>query len=94
MSKRKGLGQSVNKSLEIMDSLMGVLSDFSKMPLKSGLHAVKVEDDKLIDEINDTAKKAHELKLMVEDLRSKVKGLKTNKNSRFASRVVQRFIEE
>ena len=93
MPKKKGLGRDVTKSLETMDQLMASLKEFSHMPLKKGLHSNKVSDEKLGKMINDASQKAFELMTEVEDLKDQVKGIKTNLNSRFASRVIARYLE-
>ena len=93
MPKRRGLGRDVNKSIEIMDSLVGCLRDFAHMPLKKGLHSNNISDEKLGKIINDTSEKAYVLLNAVEDLKGQIKGVKTDANSRFASRVVARYIE-
>jgi hypothetical protein len=94
MSKKKGLGRDVNKSIEIMDSLMSALKEFHKMPLKRGLQSSKIDDEKLAKAINDSMEKAFNLTILVEDLRSQVSGAKLpNGNSRFATkRIVANFL--
>lgn len=94
MPKKKGLGRDINKSLEIIDNLLDSLRHFSKIPLKKGLNSNKVNDKDLVKNINDAREKAYGLSLLIEDLKDSVKGIKTDRNSRFASRVVQNFIQD
>jgi hypothetical protein len=94
MSKKKGLGRDVSTSLESMDALLSALRDFTGMPLKKGLDSNKVADDKLLKMVNDSVEQAVKLHNMVHDLARSVKGLKTNVSSRFASQVVQRFLND
>jgi hypothetical protein len=96
MPKKKGLGRDVNKSLEIMDSLVANLRDFAHMPLKEGLASNKVadEDDKLTKMINEASEDAFSLINKVKDLKRKISGIKTSVNSRFARDVVAKFLED
>lgn len=92
MSKRKGLGRDVNKSLEIMDKLSGALKDFAHMPLKKGLVSSGVEDDQLSTMFNKASEEAFALINKVEDIKHKIKGVKMTHNSRFAKKVVTNFL--
>jgi FMN phosphatase YigB (HAD superfamily) len=94
MSKKKGLGQHLNKSLEIIDDLAGALREFHKIPVKKGLHSNKVDDPQLNKLVNDALEKAFNLSILVEDMRQQITGAKPPKaNSRFASqRVVEKFL--
>jgi hypothetical protein len=94
MPKRKGLGKEVAKSIETMDKLLSCLRDFSKAPVKKGLQINKASDDKAVKMVSDAKEKAFALSQTVEDLRDLLKGIKTNKNSRFAHRVVRNFLHE
>jgi hypothetical protein len=95
MSKKKGLGDKVNKSLEKMKDLMSALKTFSEIPLKEGLPMNLEPKDKegIHKEINEAIVQATELYTKVEDLTHKIRGIKANRSSRFASQVVQRFLE-
>jgi len=93
MPKKKGLGREVNKSIEMMDSLLDCLKDFSRIPLKRGLRTSDFFDDKMKKQVNDALERASTLSNMVEDLQDAVKGLKTNKNSRFARQIVKKFLQ-
>jgi hypothetical protein len=95
MSKKKGLGREINKSMEIMDALVANLKDFAHMPLKDGLISNKVadEDGKLTKMINEASEDAFALLNKVKDLKHHVGGIKTSVNSRFARNVVARFLE-
>jgi len=95
MPKKKGLGKNINKSLEVMDELMGCLKKFSGIPakLKKGLPD-KACDEKMVKMINEAKDRATSLESQLEDLENAIKGVKPNKNSRFASRVVSKFLEK
>ena len=97
MSKKKGLGRDVNKSLEVMEDLLKGLSEFHKIPVKKGLNGYLEEDEKkdFNDKVNKAKEMAFSLHMKVEDLKDEVKGLKPKSkgNSRFASqRVVSKFL--
>jgi len=94
MPKKKGLGRDIEKSLESMKTLLSSLNDFSKAPLKRGLHGNGMDDEKMMKLVNEASEKAHSLAIMVEDLHDTVRGFKGNKNSRFASKVVENFLSE
>jgi len=94
MPKKQGLGRDVEKSMEIMDKLSECLKDFTGMPLKKGLQSNKIADEKLVKVINEASEKAMSLKNSIEDIKDQVKSTKPPKNSRFASRVVKRFLED
>lgn len=95
MPKKKGLGRDVNKSLEVMDTLVGNLREFAHMPLKEGLSSNKVadEDGKMAKMINEASEDAFALINKVKDLKAKITGISVGKNSRFARNVVNRFLE-
>lgn len=94
MPRKKGLGRDIEKSVDTMTNLLAVLKEFSKMPLKRGLQSNGARDEKLLKMVNDASAKAHDLSIIVEDLRDDVRDLKTNKNSRFACRrVMENFIK-
>jgi hypothetical protein len=93
MPRKKSLGRDLDKSLELMDKLSGLLYDFTNMPLKKGLHTNRISDEKLVKVINEASEKALSLKNGIEDIKDQIKVMKPPKNSRFASRVVKRFIE-
>jgi len=94
MPKKNGLGRDVNKSIEIMDSLMGSLKEFAHMPLKKGLISNKVYDDQLSKMLNESSEEAFALINKIEDIKHKIKSVKTNTNSRFANRVVDLFLKQ
>jgi hypothetical protein len=89
----KELGRDVSKSLEIMDKLSDDLKEFSNMPLKKGLQSNKIADEKLVKVINDASEKAISLRNAIEDIKHQISGAKPPNNSRFASRVVAKFLE-
>lgn len=97
MPKSKGLGRDVTKSLQIMDKLLENLKNFHSAPLKRGMKSLKDMDNdevsKIVDKVNDAKKEATSLSNMIEDIKIAIKGAKNKGNSRFASRVVQKFIE-
>jgi hypothetical protein len=95
MPKKKGLGRDVNKSLEVMDTLVGNLREFAHMPLKEGLSSNKVadEDGKMAKMINEASEDAFALINKVKDLKAKITGISIGKNSRFARNVITRFLE-
>ncbi len=93
MSKKKGLGQHVEKSLTVMDDLAKGLKDFAHMPLKKGLVSNDTYDDDIGKLINSAKEEAFALINKIDDLKHKVKGMKKKHNSRFARNVVARFLE-
>jgi len=93
MSAKKGLGRDINKSLETMEELSSSLKAFAHMPLKKGLMSNKISDDDLVKKINDASEQAFALLNKVDDLRHRMSGVKPPKNSRFAHKVVERFLE-
>lgn len=94
MSKKKGLGQNVEKSLKIMSGLMKDLKEFAHMPLKKGLISNETYDEDIGKLINAASEDAFSLKNKIDDLMHRVKSMKKKHNSRFASKVVSRFLEE
>ena len=93
MAAKKGLGRDINKSVEIMEELVGSLKEFAHMPLKKGLMSNKISDDDLVKKINEASEQAFGLLNKVEDLKHRMSGVKPAKNSRFAHRVVAKFLE-
>lgn len=96
MAHKKSLGRNMTKSIEIMDELTKCLKEFAHAPLKEGLGSNNVPDDDLKDMtklFNQASEEAISLRNKINDLHSMVKSVKTKKNSRFASRVVTRFLE-
>ena len=94
MPKKKGLGRDVDKSVSVMDDLVKSLNDFSRIPIKKGLKSNGVSDEKLTKMINEAFEKASALSNLVEDIKEAATGIKTDKNSRFASRIARKFISE
>lgn len=94
MSKKKGLGQNVEKSLIIMDDLVKNLKIFAHLPLKKGLVSNDTYDEDIGKLINSASEDAFSLINKIDDLRHKVKGMKKKHNSRFANKVVIRFLED
>lgn len=94
MSKKKGLGREINKSLEVMDDLLKALKNFINMPIKKGLASNSIEDKDINKIVNESLVEASSLINKIEDLENTIKNIKPKSNSRFASRVVIRFIEE
>ena len=94
MSKTKGLGKDLNKSLETMSDLLDCLGKFSKISIKKGLRSNKAADEKIVKLVNEAKEKALVLSNTVEDLEDSIKGIKTNKNSRFAMQVVRKFLQD
>lgn len=102
MSKRKGLGRNVNRSVEIMDTLQDALKKFGGMPLKQGLKENKAFDEDAQKLLSDASEKAHALTLAVDKVKDLVEAVEAaeGRNPRFESRqanvarrVVQRYIE-
>ena len=95
MSKKRGLGRDINKSLEVIDNLAKSLREFHKIPVKKGLHSNRLNDPQINKLVNDALEKAFTLSIVVEDMRQQITGAKPPKaNSRFASqRVVQKFLD-
>ena len=95
MSKKKGLGRDIEKSIEVMEGLLSNLNDFHKIPVKKGLKSNGVVDDKFGKAVNEAKKKAYELHILVEDLLDEVKGAKPQANKRFAcQRVISKFLSQ
>jgi len=94
MSKKKGLGQNVEKSLTIMESLKKSLKDFAHMPLKRGLTSNGTYDEDIGKLINAASEEAFALINKVDDLIHRIKNVKEKKpNSRFAKKIITRFLE-
>jgi hypothetical protein len=94
MPKKNGLGASVNKSIEMMDAAEDVLKDLAKMPLKKGLRSNHISDEDIEKMIDQVTEEATALAHKIENLGHRVNNAKPEKvNSRFASQVVQRFLE-
>ena len=93
MSKKKGLGQDINKSVDILNELLESLKKVHTIPLKRGLKSNKIVDEDIAKAVNTTMQKAFELSIMVEDLRNHVSGVKPKANARFSSvRVIDKFL--
>lgn len=94
MPKKKGPGRDVTNSVETMEETLEALKEFVKMPLKEGLISNKVDAEEIHKAFNKTSESAFALINMIKDLKTMVKGVKLNRSSRFASKVVQRFLQE
>ena len=94
MSKKKGLGQNVEKSMSLMSDLTKNLKNFVHMPLKKGLVSNETYDEDIGKLINSASEDAFSLINKVDDLMHKVKSMKKKHNSRFAKDVVARFLED
>jgi hypothetical protein len=94
MSKKKGLGQDVEKSLAIIEDLIKALTTFYNRPIKRGLKSNGTYDDDLAKQVTEAKKKASELHLVLDDLPDMIKGAKPKSSSRFAChRVISKFLE-
>jgi hypothetical protein len=98
MPKKKGLGEDVNSSIEIMDELLSSLKAFEGMHLKRGLDSNGLLEEKLEGKIDEVQKLAHSLQLPIRNLREKIKDIKPISNVRFAPNakvgsVVSKFLE-
>ena len=94
MSKKKGLGQHTEKSLSVMDELAKCLKNFSHMPIKKGLVTNETYDEDMGKLINTAKEEAFALINKIDDLKHKIKSMKKKNNSRFAGKVVTRFLED
>jgi dihydroorotate dehydrogenase len=94
MPKKKGLGANIEKSLSAMDDLLKALKKFTNMPIKKGLTENSIDEKDINKAVNDSMVEASSLINKIEDLQSVVKGIKPKGNSRFANRVVTRFLEQ
>lgn len=94
MPRKKGLGANIEKSLTIMDDLLKALKKFANMPIKKGLAANAIRDKDITKVVNESFVDASALANKVEDLQSIIKDIKPKDNSRFANRVVSRFLEQ
>lgn len=92
--KKNNLGRDITKSLETMKTLAGNLREFIDMPLKEGLASNKVADEKLFKSINAASEEAISLFNKVKDLHQMVSGVKSPGNSRFAQKIVSKFLEQ
>ena len=93
MSKKKGLGKDVAKSLEVMDEMIDCLTSFHGIPLKRGLKGNGMLEDEVSKVIDTTMNKAFELKTMISNLRDQIDGAKPKSSARFASqRVISKFL--
>ena len=102
MSQKKGLGQYVNRSIEVMGDLKDCLKKFDGIPLKRGLKENKAFDEDAQKLLADASEKAHALSLAVDKVQDLVEAIEssTGRDTRFESRkasaarrVVQRYIE-
>lgn len=94
MSKKKGLGRDINKSLEIMEELLKSLKKFIAMPIKKGLSSNDINDKEINKTVNESLVDASSLINKIEDLEVIIKSIKPKGNSRFANKVVNRFLNE
>lgn len=94
MSKKKGLGQHIEKSVGVMNDLVKCLKNFAHMPIKKGLVTNDTYDDEVGKLINTAKEEAFGLINKIDDLKHKVKSMKKKNDSRFASKVVTRFLED
>jgi hypothetical protein len=94
MSKKKGLGRDLNKSMEVAGNLLKILREFSDVPIKRGLHSSRISDPQVHKLVNDVMEKAVTLSMAVQDMCASISGAKPPKmNSRFASqRVIEKFL--
>jgi hypothetical protein len=90
---KKGLGRDIEKSLEVMEELEANLKEFAHMPIKKGLMSNKISDEDLVKKINEASEEAFGLLNKVQDLKHRMSGVRPPKNSRFAHKVVARFLE-
>lgn len=94
MPKGKELGEEVTRSMETLRKLRDCLKSFLAIPLKNGLRRKGLLDADMIKSINMAREKVTALDNEVESIMDTIRGIKTDKNSRFASRrVIQKFIE-
>ena len=77
-----------------MNELAKCLKIFAHAPLKKGLVSNKTYDDDMGKLINTAKEEAFALINKIDDLRHKVKSMKQKHDSRFASKVVTRFLED
>jgi len=94
MPRKKGLGANIEKSLIIMDDLLKALKKLSKMPIKKGLATNGIRDKDITKIVNESLVDASSLMNKIEDLQVIIKDIKPKGNSRFANRVVTRFLEQ
>ena len=82
---------------EIFSTLQKSLKTFTeevKGPLTAWTKKNDIDTEEIMKMLMEARSKASELRFVVENLEDAVKDGKTLKNSRFASRVVQKFLEK
>jgi hypothetical protein len=93
MSKKKGLGKDIIKSVDVMDNLLLCLTSFHDIPVKRGLKSNEMLEDDISKAIDITMNKAFELKTLVSNLKDQIEGAKPKASARFAGqRVISKFL--
>lgn len=92
--KNQGLGKDITKSLETMEVLAEDLKAFINMPIKEGLASNRIADEKLLKAINGASEEAVSLFNKIKDLCQTVSGVKSPGNSRFAQKIVSKFLDQ
>jgi hypothetical protein len=77
----------------MMDELSDALKKFRDIPLKKGLDSSKTDDKEILKQTNTILEEVSSLLEKLIDLKSSVKKVKPKGNSRFAHKVVARFLE-
>jgi hypothetical protein len=93
MSKKKGLGRDIEKSMEVMDNLLGCLDEFHHMRLQNGLRSTNIDEGDLDKKIEKALIDSSALKVLVDSIQRQISGAKPKGNARFASqRVISKFL--
>lgn len=94
---KKDMNKEIVKSLEMMDEFSDALQKFRDIPLKKGLNSSGTDDDdnnkEILKQTNAILEQVSSLLEKLKDLNSAVKKIKPKGNSRFAHKVVARFLE-
>lgn len=85
-----------DRSLEIIEELLGCLDKFHGIPLKRAIESIGLEE-KVLDDLHKVVDKslieAASLKTMIQTLQHKITSTKPKKNGRFASqRIISKFL--
>lgn len=77
-----------------MDNAKKVLKEFAHMPLKKGLISNDTYEEDMGKLINAAKEEAFALINKIDDLEHRVRNGKAKHNSRFANRVITRFLKD
>jgi hypothetical protein len=90
---RKKDQDNVNEIFTSLHKSLKKFTDEIKDPLRAWVKRQNIDSEEIMKMLMEAQTKASELRFIVERLHDSVKDGKTLKNSRFASRVVKKFLE-